>query len=189
MNECTGPPLGVSAMEAAATEGGHLEVLAWLHAQGCPWDERPCCAAAARNNVRLLEWLRAHGCPWGVETCAAAARAGGSRAGEAGIGRVRWHETPVRPPTGVPGPFSPNTSDKGELTTAVLSLERGEGRPVNSLSGGSVAIALPRIRAGKSSPGPTIKIVALRINKSFFYNPLSPTSTASIRIRYARGSL
>eukprot|EP00967_Tisochrysis_lutea_P068508 scaffold89814_cov35-Tisochrysis_lutea.AAC.2 len=117
-------------MEAAATEGGHLEVLAWLHAQGCPWDERPCCAAAARNNVRLLEWLRAHGCPWGVETCAAAARAGGSRAGEAGIGRVRWHETPVRPPTGVPGPLSPDTSDKGGLTTAVLSLERGEGRPI-----------------------------------------------------------
>ena len=45
----------------------------------------------------------------------------------------------MRSPTGVPGPFSPNTSDKEGLTTAVLSLECG-GQV--GLSGGSVVSSL-----------------------------------------------
>ena len=53
----------------AATSGGHLAVLQWLHAQGCPWGEGTCCEAAKGGDLELLQWARAHGCPWALQLC------------------------------------------------------------------------------------------------------------------------
>ena len=89
---------------AAAARGGHLEMLKWLHAHGCPWDEETstlaargghlemlkwarsegcpwhkdemCTEAARRGHLEVLKWLRAEGCPWNVWTCQGAARGG-----------------------------------------------------------------------------------------------------------------
>ena len=54
-----------------AALGGHLEVLQWARANGCPWDEDTCSAAANRGHLEVLQWARANGCPWGEETCEA----------------------------------------------------------------------------------------------------------------------
>tara|TARA_B110000046_G_scaffold93492_1_gene101435 strand:- start:44 stop:256 length:213 start_codon:yes stop_codon:yes gene_type:complete len=45
------------------TEGGHLEVLKWARANGCPWDEDTCEAAAEGGQLEVLEWAVANGCP------------------------------------------------------------------------------------------------------------------------------
>jgi hypothetical protein len=45
-------------------QGGHLEVLQWLRANGCPWDEHTCMCAAAYDRLEVLKWARANGCPW-----------------------------------------------------------------------------------------------------------------------------
>jgi hypothetical protein len=47
-----------------AAQGGHLAVLQWLHANGCPWDGRTCEYAAEGGHLAVLQWLRANGCPW-----------------------------------------------------------------------------------------------------------------------------
>ena len=54
---------------AYAAEGGHLEVLQWARANGCPWDNRTCIAAAENGHLEVLKWARAEGCPcWGTLT-------------------------------------------------------------------------------------------------------------------------
>ena len=49
----------------AAASRGHLEVLKYLHENGCPWDEKTCEAAAVGGDYHLdvLEYARANGCP------------------------------------------------------------------------------------------------------------------------------
>tara|TARA_B110000259_G_scaffold24696_1_gene25319 strand:- start:1668 stop:1805 length:138 start_codon:yes stop_codon:yes gene_type:complete len=42
-----------------AADGGHLEVLKWLRANGCPWDRET--HQAARGHI--LEWAVANGLP------------------------------------------------------------------------------------------------------------------------------
>lgn len=59
-----------------ATRRGHLDVLKWAVANGCPLDGTACDEAAAGGRLEVLEWLRTSGCPWGVRTCAFAAREG-----------------------------------------------------------------------------------------------------------------
>ena len=49
---------------ANAAEGGHLEVLKWLRAEGCPWDARVCANALEGEHLEVLEWLLAEGCPY-----------------------------------------------------------------------------------------------------------------------------
>jgi hypothetical protein len=44
--------------------GGHLEVLQWLRANECPWDEGTCRWAAKCGKLEVLQWARANGCPW-----------------------------------------------------------------------------------------------------------------------------
>ena len=71
---------------SAAAEGGHLEIMQWLTAQGRPWDELTCCdwdedtcsAAAEGGHLEILKWLRAQDrpCPWDEDTCEAAAKGG-----------------------------------------------------------------------------------------------------------------
>lgn len=46
-----------------AARGGHLEVLKWLHAKGCPWDPDSYLELAKDMYNEMLKWLRANGCP------------------------------------------------------------------------------------------------------------------------------
>ena len=59
-----------------AARGGHLEVLQWLHANGCPLGANTCMYAARGGHLEVLQWLRANGCPWGRNTCSGAAEGG-----------------------------------------------------------------------------------------------------------------
>jgi hypothetical protein len=59
-----------------AAQGGHLEVLRWARANGCPWDEATCASAAESGHFEVLRWARANGCPWDEATCASAAESG-----------------------------------------------------------------------------------------------------------------
>ena len=59
-----------------AVERGHLDVLQWARANGCPWDESTSHAAACDGHLEMLQWARANGCPWDEGTCAEAARNG-----------------------------------------------------------------------------------------------------------------
>ena len=42
---------------------GHLEVLQWARAHGCPWDAETCVMAARQGHREVLVWARAQGCP------------------------------------------------------------------------------------------------------------------------------
>ena len=42
---------------------GHLAVLQWARARGCPWNEYTCGNAAESGNLAVLQWARAQGCP------------------------------------------------------------------------------------------------------------------------------
>ena len=59
-----------------AAQGGRLEVLQWLRANGCPWNERTCARAAWGGHLEVLQWARANGCPWDTTTCSCAALRG-----------------------------------------------------------------------------------------------------------------
>ena len=47
-----------------AAEGGHLGVLQWLRANGCPWHRNTCHSAVYKGHVEVLRWARENGCPW-----------------------------------------------------------------------------------------------------------------------------
>ncbi|PNH05986.1 Ankyrin repeat domain-containing protein [Tetrabaena socialis] len=51
----------------SAVRSGSMELLAWLHAHGCPWDASAFAAAAEWGSDEQLEWLAARGCPMGAE--------------------------------------------------------------------------------------------------------------------------
>jgi hypothetical protein len=59
-----------------AARGGHLEVLQWAHANGCPWNEMTCAAAARGGHLEMLQWAHAKDCPWDEETCSRAVGGG-----------------------------------------------------------------------------------------------------------------
>ncbi|KAG5186883.1 hypothetical protein JKP88DRAFT_276295 [Tribonema minus] len=61
---------------AAAACGGHLEVLQWAHANGCPSDAGTCAAAASGGHLEVLRWLHDVGCEWDQSTCDCAADGG-----------------------------------------------------------------------------------------------------------------
>jgi len=62
---------------AYAARGGHLEVLQWAHANVCPWASSMTCAYAARGgHLEVLQWAQANGYPWDEDTCIWAARCG-----------------------------------------------------------------------------------------------------------------
>ncbi|WZN65405.1 hypothetical protein HKI87_12g69630 [Chloropicon roscoffensis] len=72
-----GCPWGISA-SASAAECGHLEVLQWMRAQDppCPWDSNVCYEAAFGGHLDVLRWARSQGCPWDEEVPTAAAEGG-----------------------------------------------------------------------------------------------------------------
>ena len=41
-----------------------MHILQWARAQGCPWDERTCEAAAEAGFFEILQWAQNNGCPW-----------------------------------------------------------------------------------------------------------------------------
>ena len=51
-----------------AAYGGHLEILQWLRAEGCPLDERTCKLAAGQGHREVLRWARENGAPWTAAT-------------------------------------------------------------------------------------------------------------------------
>jgi hypothetical protein len=61
---------------SSAAKNGHLVVLQWLHANGCPWNESTCMYAAYGGHLAVLQWARANGCPWDWRVAFWAARNG-----------------------------------------------------------------------------------------------------------------
>jgi hypothetical protein len=61
---------------AAAAGGGHLEVLQWARANGCNWDENTCASAARGGHLKVLQWAHSNGCPWNTNVCAYASEGG-----------------------------------------------------------------------------------------------------------------
>ncbi len=44
-------------MCAAAARKGHLSILKYLHANGCPWDSDTCLQAALSGHLQVLNWM------------------------------------------------------------------------------------------------------------------------------------
>jgi len=60
-----------------AAWSGNLELVRWLRAEGCPWDEGTCHnavangrreTAAEEGHAGTLRWLRENNCPWSAES-------------------------------------------------------------------------------------------------------------------------
>ncbi len=51
---------------AVSSDAPSVEVLRWLRARGCPWEESVFAAAAPSCSVEAVEWMAAEGCPMGV---------------------------------------------------------------------------------------------------------------------------
>ena len=60
---------------AAAVRSKNEDMVRWMHAQGCPYDESACQAAITEDDVaslKMLQWLRIEctpPCPWSFDTC------------------------------------------------------------------------------------------------------------------------
>lgn len=50
--------------------------VAVVQCQWLSWDARTCALAVQGGHLEMLQWWRAHGCPWDAQTCALAARIG-----------------------------------------------------------------------------------------------------------------
>ena len=50
-----------------ANAASSVALLQWARAQGCPWNEATCEAAARGGHLQTLQWARAQGCPCGPE--------------------------------------------------------------------------------------------------------------------------
>ena len=61
-----------------AAKKGQLEVVKWLRffSASCPWDADTCTSAAEGGHLERLQWLRANGCPWNKWTCINATKGG-----------------------------------------------------------------------------------------------------------------
>lgn len=60
-------PWGWADVSSAAKEG-HLDVLKWKRATGCPWEQITISiAASGRGKCRHLKWARPNGCWWNVD--------------------------------------------------------------------------------------------------------------------------
>ena len=73
-----GCPWGTRTSSCAAI-GGHLDVLQCIRSQDppCPWDSKNVCYwAALEGHLDMLRWARSQGCPWHEEMTYEAARNG-----------------------------------------------------------------------------------------------------------------
>jgi hypothetical protein len=55
---------GMLLLVAVPAGGGHLHILKWARANGCPWNEVTCENAAQGGHLDVLKWARENGCPW-----------------------------------------------------------------------------------------------------------------------------
>jgi len=53
----------------SATRGGHLEILRWLDKNGCPKDESVFAHAAEQGRLEIVRYLHETGCPWDQWAC------------------------------------------------------------------------------------------------------------------------
>ena len=67
-----------TSQACSEAEGGHLEVLKWLRANGCPLPRGVMTAAAKGGRLEVLKYLRTNpdGFEWNERTCSFAAREG-----------------------------------------------------------------------------------------------------------------
>lgn len=56
-------PQLTAALFRGAAESGRLDLMAWLHARGCPWDQGVFAAAVGTGCTEQIEWLARTGCP------------------------------------------------------------------------------------------------------------------------------
>src|SRR5690606_2355299 len=49
---------------ASAAENGHLEMLQYLHENGCPWDREAFSNAVKNGHLQVVQYLHENGCPW-----------------------------------------------------------------------------------------------------------------------------
>ena len=72
-----GCPWGTWTSKLAA-RGGHLEVLQWMRAQDPSylWDLDVCYSAASEGHLEVLRWARSQGCPWDEDVTRVAASCG-----------------------------------------------------------------------------------------------------------------
>ena len=61
---------------ALTAESGHLDMLKYLHENGCPWDQQSCQRAAFNGHLDVLKYLHENGCDWNQSVCCAAAIGG-----------------------------------------------------------------------------------------------------------------
>ena len=61
-----------------AAYGGHLELVKWLRAKGCPWGKLTSLGAALAGRLEVLQWMRDQypPCPWDSDICYFTAREG-----------------------------------------------------------------------------------------------------------------
>ena len=87
------PPFQDNGTTKAAGSAGHIDVLQWSRAHGCPWDARMCAHAAWQGRFDLLRWARENEAPWDEDTCISAFSRGH-------IHLLLWahrHGAPVKP--------------------------------------------------------------------------------------------
>ena len=54
---------------AAAAGNGHLYILQYLHENGCHWGMRVCYNAVCYGDLDILKYLHANKCPWDEDAC------------------------------------------------------------------------------------------------------------------------
>jgi len=52
-----------------AVSFGHLEILKYLHENGCSWNVRSCEIASMKGHLECLKYLHENGCPWNERCC------------------------------------------------------------------------------------------------------------------------
>eukprot|EP00611_Tribonema_gayanum_P025776 TRINITY_DN5971_c0_g1_i3.p1 TRINITY_DN5971_c0_g1~~TRINITY_DN5971_c0_g1_i3.p1 ORF type:complete len:559 (+),score=141.68 TRINITY_DN5971_c0_g1_i3:150-1826(+) len=61
-------PWDENVISFAATSGS-VELLRWLHAEGCPWDDHASRVAAIDGHIEMLDWLHAVNAPMALDAC------------------------------------------------------------------------------------------------------------------------
>jgi hypothetical protein len=72
-----GIAFGAATMQKAARQGW-IELVQYLCAEGCPWDESVTAATCEIGQLDTLRWLLQQGCPMNVHICCFTAAARGS---------------------------------------------------------------------------------------------------------------
>jgi hypothetical protein len=74
-----GCSIGKANICSDAARNGNLEMLKWARENECPWDEKTCTSAARSGHLDILKWARKNECPWSAWTCSQAASCFGIR--------------------------------------------------------------------------------------------------------------